>query len=66
MSKPSPQSDTLRWLVCPVCRHGLQLEAAAVLCLGCGRRYPILDGIPVLLEDRALSEAPDHLPDRPK
>ncbi len=43
----------LRWLVCPVCRKALGLDAATVLCTGCGRRYPIVDGIPVLLADRA-------------
>jgi uncharacterized protein YbaR (Trm112 family) len=51
--EPLTEND-LRWLVCPVCRQRLQLDGHAIVCLGCGRRYPILDGIPVLLEDRAM------------
>jgi hypothetical protein len=53
----SPQPLTpedLHWVVCPVCRKALQLEANVVRCQGCGRRYPIIDGIPVLLAERAL------------
>jgi uncharacterized protein YbaR (Trm112 family) len=41
-------------LVCPVCRQTLQLEPDAIRCTGCARRYPILDGIPVLLANHTL------------
>jgi uncharacterized protein YbaR (Trm112 family) len=47
------QPEDLRWLVCPVCHQALALEAEAIRCAGCGRHYPIVDGIPVLLADRA-------------
>lgn len=47
-------AEDIRWLVCPVCHQTLQLEPAAVRCLGCARRYPLIDGIPILLADRAL------------
>jgi hypothetical protein len=42
-------------LACPVCRQPLTLDAAAgvVCCSACDRRYPLVDGIPVLLADRA-------------
>jgi uncharacterized protein YbaR (Trm112 family) len=43
----------LRWLACPVCHQPLQLQSLHVLCTGCARRYPIVDGLPVLLADRA-------------
>lgn len=53
----------LAWLVCPVCRAALDLwlevaapdglAAEAVRCGGCGRRYPLVEGIPILLADRA-------------
>jgi hypothetical protein len=46
--------ENLRRIVCPVCHQSLQLEAAVIRCQGCGRRYPVVDGIPVLLPDRAL------------
>jgi LSD1 subclass zinc finger protein len=47
-------ADDLRWLVCPVCRQPLQLQADAVRCTGCARQFPIVDGIPVLLAERAV------------
>jgi uncharacterized protein YbaR (Trm112 family) len=47
------QAD-LRWLVCPVCHGQLQLAGEAIRCVGCQRRYPLVDGLPVLLAGRAL------------
>lgn len=44
-------------LVCPVpeCRKPLTLAADenSLKCTGCGRIYPVRDGIPVLLIDQA-------------
>jgi uncharacterized protein YbaR (Trm112 family) len=52
--------EVLELIVCPVCHARLSLpevsledEASFVQCTGCGRRYPIEDGIPVLLEARS-------------
>jgi len=56
MSEHSTTMDDLRWVVCPVCRRFLLLEADFIRCQGCNRHYPIVDGIPVLLEDRALTK----------
>jgi uncharacterized protein YbaR (Trm112 family) len=53
MSLEPLAAKDLRWLVCPVCHQQLHLEDDAIRCLGCERRYPIIDGIPILLEDRA-------------
>jgi uncharacterized protein YbaR (Trm112 family) len=57
MPAQPPQSalhpEDLRWLVCPVCHQSLDLEDNAVRCSGCDRRYPIVDGIPILLASRA-------------
>ena len=47
------QPEDLRWLVCPVCRQSLVPDGDALRCTGCGRRYPVVDGVPVLLADRA-------------
>ena len=38
---------------CPACLGVLSVEKTAVLCRGCGRVYPILEGIPVLIAERA-------------
>ena len=40
-------------LVCPVCHAALSLTPATIDCLGCRRRYPIVDGLPVLIASRA-------------
>jgi len=53
------RSLDLAWLVCPVCRSTLKLAdgpedvSARIRCTGCERRYPVADGLPVLLADRA-------------
>jgi len=39
-------------LACPVCLGELHLEGARLLCAACGRAYPIVDGIPVLIPGR--------------
>ncbi len=48
--------ELLRILACPVCVAPLQQAADRLVCTACGRRYPIRQGIPVLLIDEA--EAP--------
>jgi uncharacterized protein YbaR (Trm112 family) len=45
--------EALSILVCPVCHGQLTTEDNQILCVKCRRRYPIEDGIPVLLADRA-------------
>ncbi len=40
-------------LVCPSCMGDLRLGEDRVACIGCGRRYPVVDGIPVLIAERA-------------
>jgi len=40
-------------LACPVCLGKLRPENARLFCVGCGRAYPVVDGIPVLIADRA-------------
>jgi uncharacterized protein YbaR (Trm112 family) len=44
----------LERLVCPVCHAKLCAGDNSVLCTGCSRRYPLVDGIPVLLANRAV------------
>jgi uncharacterized protein YbaR (Trm112 family) len=48
------RETVLRLLACPVCHAGLaHHDEEAVQCTGCGRRYPIRDGLPVLLVSAA-------------
>jgi uncharacterized protein YbaR (Trm112 family) len=41
-------------LVCPVCHASLTMQADGIECVGCGRVYPVVDGLPVLLAERAV------------
>jgi uncharacterized protein len=38
-------------LACPGCLKPVRVEAMCLVCTGCGRTYPIVDGIPVLIPD---------------
>ncbi len=54
-TKSANSDDLKQWsedLACPVCYAQLRFEAA-VVCIGCGRTYPVVDGIPVLIPQRA-------------
>jgi uncharacterized protein YbaR (Trm112 family) len=52
-------SSALALLACPVCQQPLVQEDAAgtplIRCTGCGRGYPIVDDLPVLIASRAVS-----------
>lgn len=40
-------------LACPACRSSVQVLDDCIACRTCGHAYPIIDGIPVLIADRA-------------
>ena len=46
-------AELLRILACPVCIAPLEQTGERLVCAQCGRRYPIRNGIPVLLVDEA-------------
>ncbi len=45
--------DFLSLLACPVCKTGVTRVDDRLVCGTCGRRYPIRDGIPVMLVEEA-------------
>ena len=45
--------DLLKILACPVCQTAVELIHERLVCRRCGRRYPIRDGIPVMLVEEA-------------
>ncbi len=49
--------DVMAMLACPVCHGNLLAEGDWIRCGRCQRRYPIEDGIPILLADRAQQPA---------
>jgi uncharacterized protein len=54
-------------LACPACRGDLRASAetapASLVCVACGRAYPIIDGIPVLIVERAEGAGKRDKPD---
>ena len=47
--------ELLEILACPKCKSEVKLEGEKIICTNpqCGLRYPIRDGIPVMLIDEA-------------
>jgi uncharacterized protein YbaR (Trm112 family) len=47
--------ELLEILVCPVCKQSVTLthQRDGLKCSSCGRIYPVIDDIPVMLVDRA-------------
>jgi uncharacterized protein YbaR (Trm112 family) len=45
--------ELLDILACPSCKSDVKLEEEKIVCTSCGRKYPIKDGIPVMLIDEA-------------
>ena len=55
-SEPKKPAGLTHWaedLVCPVCFAALRFTETKVVCAGCARTYPVVDGIPVLIPQRA-------------
>lgn len=40
-------------LACPVCKADVKQQDEKIVCEGCGRQYPIREGIPIMLADVA-------------
>jgi len=49
--------ELLQILACPACRAPVAQEGDWIVCTAsdrCGKRYPIRDGIPIMLVDEAI------------
>jgi uncharacterized protein YbaR (Trm112 family) len=60
-------ASVLDRLACPVCYGHLHLDEHQLRCEGCGRIYPIIDGIPVLIAeqtDRIQAQNGEPMPGR--
>ncbi len=50
-------------LACPACKTKVTLTGDRLVCAACGRRFPIREGIPVmLLEEADTQAAPPRTP----
>ncbi|MBI1976798.1 MAG: Trm112 family protein [Candidatus Omnitrophica bacterium] len=45
--------ELLEILACPMCKEPVQLEENSLVCSRCRKRYPIRNGIPVMMIDEA-------------
>ena len=45
--------ELLEILACPLCKTPVREEGDRLVCTACGRRYPVRDGIPVMLIEEA-------------
>lgn len=43
----------LEILACPACKSDVELREGRIVCRKCGRKYPVRDGIPIMLIDEA-------------
>lgn len=45
--------ELLDILACPACKSDVELKDNRIVCKKCGKKYPIKDGIPVMLIEEA-------------
>jgi len=45
--------ELLNILACPACKADIELKNDKIVCTKCGRKYPIRDGIPIMLIEEA-------------
>ncbi|QBI19204.1 Trm112 family protein [Egibacter rhizosphaerae] len=52
---PAVSRDLVELLVCPACRGAIEYKERRdlIICTACDRRYPVRDGIPVMLVEEA-------------
>jgi uncharacterized protein YbaR (Trm112 family) len=56
LKKEVISSELLEILACPVCKREVELKGEELVCIGCGRRYPVVNGIPYLLPPELMSK----------
>ncbi len=57
---PQPPDSLLALLRCPGCRSNVCAGGATLQCAGCGTLYPLINGVPVLIDDaRSVFRAAD-------
>ena len=49
----------LQILACPACKGPISLQGDWLVCAGCCLRYPVRDGIPIMLVEEAEPLADD-------
>jgi len=55
VSKEAINPELLEILVCPMCKQKIELKGEELVCVNCGRSYPITNGIPNMIPWEAKS-----------
>jgi hypothetical protein len=45
--------ELLNILACPACKADVELKEEKIVCKKCAKKYPVRDGIPIMLIDEA-------------
>jgi uncharacterized protein len=48
--------DLLEILACPACKSDVTLQNGKIVCTQCGLKYPVKDGVPIMVVDEAEKE----------
>jgi hypothetical protein len=51
MTETPISRELLEILACPVCKREVELKGKKLVCVKCGRQYPIVNRIPNMLPD---------------
>ena len=51
--------ELLDILACPACKADVKLENDKIICTKCGLKFPVRDGIPIMLIDEAEKPSGD-------
>ena len=63
---PTLSPEALEALRCPACRSTLEQREGGYACTGCTRTFPVVQGIPVLIdEEQSLFDHADFVDERP-
>lgn len=57
--------ELLDILACPACKSDVKMEGDGIVCVKCGRRYPVKDGIPIMLIEEGDKDEKDTGHTRP-
>ena len=44
----------LEILACPACKGKVKIEEEKIVCRQCGRKYPVKNGIPIMLIEESI------------
>lgn len=56
MGKREIDKTLLEILACPACKGDVKFLEGKIVCSDCGRKYPVKDGVPVMIIEEAQTQ----------